>query len=326
MVFAKIKYKIPAALFICSVATLCLGQADEKLQYRLKLQAGESYYLENVVKQTTTRTIDGKEHIVEQTKTFNYNLEVEEVEPSGNIWIDCKYELIKVEHKEPDKTITYDSSKKNRSVPLSVVTFAALVDEHFYIRLTPKGRIDKVNGIAAMRRYMASKIPKHPTKEQIVKNLKNQINEQVITNLFEDFLAVYPDEAVAAGDSWNRTEDRPNAPGIYRNTWTLKESKDGKAIIENTTAIEPNPRAKIQSYNGIRSAYRISGRQTGQIVIDESTHLAESARLVRDIIGQTEILTGAERVQQLPAPIKVHTVLTYQLSKRQQQQQGDTAK
>lgn len=326
MSIVKIRHKILTALLISLAATPCFAQADEKVQYQLNLQAGKSYYLQATIKQTTTTIMQGKEQTIEQTKIFGYNLDVEEVEPSGNVWINCKYESVKLEHKGPQQSVTYDSANKNKPVPLAAVTFAALVNEHFYIRVTLQGRLDKVNGIPTMRRYMASKIPQHPSKKQIVGNLKNQVNEQTITNLFEDFFAFYPNSPVSVGDTWIRTDDQKDAPGIYENSWTLKEKSNGKVIIENTSTIKPNPDTKVQINGAVQSVYHTSGKQTGRIVIDESTGLPESVQLDRNIVGQTEIITGAEKLQQPPTPVKMHTTLTFLLSETQQKQPGDFAK
>ena len=292
------------------------GRAADKIQYQLKLEPNEIYYFQTVTDQQISQKIEGRDQNVKNSITYGFDFKVDEIESGGNFWLNCKYRLIKFSLQDPRGKDQYDSTQRHKPVSVAAAGFAAMVDEDFYANVTPQGRFERINGLATVRRYMASKIPDIAQKKQIVAGLKNQINEDSMRAFFEDYLAIYPDKPVGKGDSWTRTEANPkDAPGIYKKTWTLKQRRDGKAIIDYSAVIEPNPDAKRFGRRRIITMQQLSGRESGQLEIDETTGLIVSSKITSEITSETKVLKGAELLQQPPQSAKVQATIIYEMVK-----------
>ena len=308
-----------AILIIAATAmfnVVVFGQAADKIQYQLKLEPNEIYYFQIVTDRQITQKIKGQYRNIKNSLTYGFDFKVDEIESGGDIWLNCKYRLVKFSYQDPKGKDQYDSTQRHKPVPLSAAGFATMVDEDFYVNVTPQGRFKRINGLATVWRYMASKIPDIAQKKQIVAGLKNQINEDSMRAFFEDKLAIYPDRPVGPGDSWTRTEANPkDGPGIYEKKWTLKQRRDGKAIIDYSAVIKPNPDAKRFSRYRITTIQQLSGRESGQLEIDETTGLILSSKITSEVTSETKVLKGAELLKQQPQPAKVQATIICEMVK-----------
>ena len=310
------KFTILSMTVISLFGAVVFGRAADKIQYQLKLEPNEMYYFQTVTDQQISQKIKGQEQSIKNSITYGFDFKVDEIESGGNIWLNCKYRLIKFSLQDHQGKDQYDSTQRHKPVPLPAAGLAAMVDEDFYANVTPQGRFERINGLATARRYMASKIPDIAQKKQIVAGLKNRINEDSMRAFFEDHLAIYPDKPVGPGDSWTRTEANPkDAPGIYKKTWTLKQRRDGKAIIDYSAVIKPNPDAKRFGRRRITTIQQLSGRESGQLEIDETTGLIVSSKITSEVTSEIKVLKGAQLLQQPPQSAKVQATITCEMVK-----------
>jgi len=316
MMRTDLKFTILTMTVVSLLGAVVSGRAADKIQYRLKLEPNEIYYFQTVTDRQFTQKIEGRDQNVKSSVTYGFDFDVDEIESGGNFWLNCKYRLVKFSYQDHQGKDQYDSTQAHKPVPVSAAAFAAMVNEDFYVYVTPQGRFERINGLATVRRYMASKIPDIAQKKQIVADLTEQVNEDSMRAFFEYHLAIYPDKPVGKGDSWSRTEANPkDAPGIYKKTWTLKQRKDGKAIIDYSAVIKPNPDAKQIRRRGITTMQQLGGRESGQLEIDETTGLIVSGKITTEVTSETKVLKGAELLGQLPRPVKVQATITYEMTR-----------
>ena len=219
-----------------------LVEGAEKVQCRLKFEKNKSYYIrittDTQVTMEVTRQGTGKQEVLEHSVfAFGYEVDVDEIDAEGNAWIKVLYDQVSFSQKTPQTEVRYDSSKKYHKIALSAKGFAALVGQRFYLKITPQGRIEKINGLPAMRSYVKINLPGRVTEAQrtlMLEGMKEQLDEEAVKESFETFMAIYPDRVVDVNDSWEETIILSQSPAmVLEKTSKLKTRRNGIAFIDN---------------------------------------------------------------------------------------------
>jgi hypothetical protein len=323
--------------FLCGLGVLCGKAFCGELRFRF--QPGDKFYLLSVTEQTTTRVVDGNQQVFTQTVRLGCDLDIEEVEADGRAWAKYSYRQAALKLKGQDVSVEYDSDANQPKISSRALPLAGVLGEGFYIRITPQGRIDKINGLQAVVGSAKSKVPNIPNKDQVIQTIDNQFSEAVIKREMENQMAVFPpsgvprtDANVVTGDPcliWNRTEQMDEDGIVVEWTFRLKESRThfgtsssttskvpetigrqtepvtesqngcGIAIIDVNIVIKPTAAAQETVSGGVRMRREISGQGAGQIEIDESTGRIINSVLTRDSVE--EIKTSSEgTVRRIP--------------------------
>lgn len=292
------------------------AEAAEKVQYKLKLEKGKKYYVRTVAEQEVSQIVIIQEWSMEQTIGTGMDLEVNDVDVNGTMWLDETYAWVKARKKDQRSETVYDSSKKDSSVPRTLQQFAALLGEGFSLRMTPEGQVKAVRGSKRMRENISKKLPAGPLGEILMKDLERHISKEAIKELTENSMAMYPDKPVGVGDSWSREVVLSQGlPMVLEHKWTLKERKNGVAVIEVNSVVTPNRKAKPMETGGAKISYEFSGRQRGLVQMQESTGLITGSKINQDISGQmqTEVVSAGGKPQTMTVGLKIRGVATVEM-------------
>jgi hypothetical protein len=306
------------------VLAIALGaaqaQAAEKIQYKLKLEKGQKYYLRMTTEQKITQTIMGKEQAVDQNVGMGANVDINDVDAGGNAWARYTYRWVKFAQKTPIGEMVYDSSNKDTPVPPMGQGFAALLGEGYSLKITPKGRVEEVKDLDKMRSNIQKKLSGGPMQEMMIKSLEQYTNEEAIKESTEASLAIYPDEPVGVGDSWSRKVVLSGSSAmILENTWTLKGRKNGVATIEVVSAIKPNPEAKPIDMGVMKMHYQVSGKQQGLIEMDESTGRMIHSKMNQELSGTATVKsTASPGAQDMIIPMKIRAITGIEVTERKE--------
>jgi hypothetical protein len=294
-----------------------LPQNEEKIQYQMRFKEGEKYYLRFVTEQKISQTILGQQQYTEQTVGLGCDLDVKTVEPNGNAWMSYTYRWANLIQTAAGSRVVYDSSDKVAPVPPMAQGFAVLLDEGFSLKTTPQGRVEEVIGLQELRDNIEAKLPEGPMKEALKVGIKQFINEQGIKEMTESSLAIYPEKPVGIGDSWKRTITLTQGAAMtLENEWILKDRRDGVSFIEIKTGIKSNPEAGTVGMGSAKISYELSGKQQGQIELEESTGILIRSRINQDISGQIKVEVPGQQTQQPPIPVRINSVVTCEMTKR----------
>jgi hypothetical protein len=298
------------------------AEGAEQLQFRF--QPGDKFYLLTVTEQTTTRVVDGNQQVFEQTVRLGCDLDIEEVQGDGCAWAKYSYRQAALKVKGQGVSVDYDSDANQPKMSSWALPLAVVLGEGFYIRITPQGRIDKINGLQTVVGSAKSKVPNIANKEQIIQTIDNQFAEAGIKRELENWLAVFPDANAVTGDPcliWSRTEQIDEEEVMVERTFRLKESRPslgGIAIIDVNIVIRPAAAAQETVSGGVRMRREVSGQGAGQIEIDESTGRIINSVLTQDSVE--EIKTSSEgpvrRIPTVSEPVTRHIVKTFRMNKR----------
>ena len=315
------KFKIGVLVVVVTVGLAAgFAEAAEKMQYRLKLEKGKKYYVQMITEGKIFYTLRGRERPVEEMIGFGYNFDVNEIDRNGNHLVDCTFDWIKLNKNAPGSQIVYDSTQLFSPVHPLAKRLHMLLGQRFQIKTTPEGNVLNVKGLGMMFRNIDRKFGRRKNEKLVIQSLKEQYKKESIKELFETYLAIYPKNSVAVGDSWRKTTVNPHGkPVIVEDIWTLTERKDGIAIIQNKADIRPDPNVKPMVRGGTETSYKLKGTQNGLIEVEESTGLIRQSKLNEELTGEMKIETTGEVATEQIIPMKVQNVVTFQMTERKKE-------
>ncbi len=302
----KIRTGVPALVAVAALLVVSAGAA-EKIQYKLELERGQSYYVRVISDSNIAQEIMGQESVTEVSAGFGYSFDVNEVDDKGNGWVDCTVDWVKFTQKSPMMEVVYDSAKQASPVPAGAQSVAAFLGESFTAKITPQGLVEELRGLERLRKSIEKKIPEGSMEQQMLQDLDDEQLADSIRDYFLNPMAVYPDKPVGIGDSWSRTSILKTQPFIYENKWTLKDRKAGLAIIEADTTMKSKPEA-VQK-GAVEMKFDMSGKRIGQIEINESTGQIIRSKMTQDSSGQMD--AGSTKIN-----LKTHGVTTFEMTER----------
>ena len=296
------------------------AQAAEKMQYRLKLQKGQKYYLRMITETKTSYTLMGRERPMEEVIGFGYDFDVNDIDMNGNAWVTCTFDYISLNYKGPGGIIVYDSTQLFSPVAPAAKRLSLLQGARFQIIITPRGNVKQVTGLERMFKKLEKNINKRSQEKFMLESLKEQFSEKFIKEIFESHLAIYPETVVGVGDSWRKTAvTLSGLPLIVENILTLKDRKNGIAIIENYSNIKTDPNAKPTVRDGTKTSYRLKGKQNGMMEVEESTGLIRDSSLNLEMIGELRVETESDETTVKLIPMKIQNVVTFQMTERKKE-------
>jgi len=332
MIYALMTY----ALMACAL----MSSADEELRFRF--QPGDKYFLVSVTKQRMARIVHGNEQTTEQTVWLGCDLDVEEVEESGCAWAKYTYRQAVMKIKGLGVDTTYDSEANQPQVPFEALPLALELGESFYMKITPQGHIDKINGLQAIVVSAKGKLPNVKGREQLVGAVENLFAESAIRRVLESQLAVFPDPntehkstgaqehtsaAVMAGAltpcSWSRTEqineENAGVPVVVEQTWRLRETSGTVAVIDVNLVIRPTAEKEETTIGGAKARREVRGHGTGRVEIEKVTGRIIANTLTKDLVEEVEVFAQGPmlRPPAPPEPVRTHIVTTFQMIDRE---------
>jgi len=335
----------------CALMTYAITfAAEQRLQFRFK--PGDKFSLVSVTEQKTSRYVsafgetsprggDANEESMEQNVRIECDFDVEEVDLDGCAWAKYTYKRVALRARGAGVDMDYDSDANRPKVPPQVLPLHLALGESFFVKITPQGRIDKINGLSAVAGNAKSKIPNFADRDLLIQLVEQYFDEHAIKRDMESQFAVFPDAGalpIDIGSTWNRHEQKDGARAALQWSWCFSQRRgtapDIKAIIDVNLIVSPIPEsllAKVEgppneeqevTIGGVRARREVSGQGTGRIEVDEATGRIISSTLTQDLVEKVILLPEGpiRRPPPAPAPTRTHIVTTFQMIKRDSDQ------
>ncbi|HEY5505776.1 MAG TPA: hypothetical protein VIK28_11510, partial [Sedimentisphaerales bacterium] len=134
---------------ICFVAAMfCSVAMADSLKF--KFAPGDRYSLVSVTEQKMARVADGNEQTPEQTTRLECDFDIKEVDEAGFAWVKYTYRRVIMKAKSQEVNFVFDSDANQLKTPLPAAPLRLAMGEELYLRITPQGRIEKINGLQAL--------------------------------------------------------------------------------------------------------------------------------------------------------------------------------
>jgi hypothetical protein len=331
------------SLLLCSVApSACLAQTKQG-GLKFKFSPGDKYSLVSVAEQKMAGVVDGNEQVSEQTTRLECDFDIEEVDDSGCAWAKYTYNRVTMKLRSAKQKVDFDSDANLLKTPLRAVPLRLAMGEEIYLRITPQGRIEKINGLQALITSAKAKMGNFAGADIAVQGITQLFAEPTIRRELENQFRIFP-EPNEPGATWSRTEILSSAEAGYPKAEQVEEanivfektfrlnpgksvglaipsgSQDGIAVVDVNLVIKPASVPILStpaSESPVGGSMEILGGGTGQIKIEETTGRIISSKMTEDTTGKVIYVAQGPMLRPPPAsePITTHTVTTFQMTK-----------
>jgi hypothetical protein len=276
---------------------------------------------------------DANEQVINQTTRLECDFDIDEVDENGFAWVKYTYRRTGQKIKGPNIDVDFDSNIETKKIHLQTLPMLLVIGEGLYIRISPQGRVDKINGLQAVGSNVKSNIPRTTDRDKltIINAIDEMLSESTNKRTLEEQLAVFPDssrlgveprQGANHNPEWSRTVEVPAKKTVQKWSYRLKNSKDGITIVDVNLDITPSADTQEVVRGGIKYRYQTSGQGQGQIEINLS---ATGPRpIVKSVITQDlteEMKVSSQgpvlRVPQIAEPVQTHILLTFLMTRRE---------
>lgn len=244
----------------------------QKLDLKLNLKQGAKQNLVMTADQKIGIEMGGAKQNMNNFMSFGWTQEVQAVDEKGNATVKMTYTTVKFKMEAGAMAMEYDS-EKGQAPPAMLAWLGAISGAGFTFKVSPAGKVLEVTGADEMLQKMAEKMPA-AQRDQMTQQLKGQFGAKMVENMYD----YYPDHAIDNGDTWERTQKMPEPLNADAKTkYTLLDHGGGKASIKIDGTIEAQG-----------AGPKLTGKQTGSMVVDEATGLPSKADIQQDLKGEVQ--------------------------------------
>jgi hypothetical protein len=285
----------------------------DKVEFKLRWQAGKQYLVKIRSEQKISQTIDNKLMVVDQTTGFTYLYDVKDVDAQGaaNVEMTFRDVLFKVviHNEKAPFTIEYDSTKKPLvEAPPAASGIAAMAGQKVQLKITPQGRTLEAKGFKELLEHMIKsiKVPAGNERAMMEGMMKSQFSEDSLKDMLEKGMSgTYPAHPVAIGESWtSATSLKSNLPMQLAATFTLTERKNGIATISQESTMAMDSKDKPIQVADSKTAINLEGKLSGTTQLRESDGWIVRSLTRMDFAGAVVVSTQPTSPGDLRPPSK----------------------
>ena len=307
---------------------------------KFKFVPGDKYSLVSVTEQKMAQVTDGNEQASEQTTRLECDFDVEEVDESGCAWAKYTYKRITMKVRAAKQKLDFDSDANQAKIPMQAVPFRLAMGEGLYLRITPQGRIEKINGLQALITSAKAKMGNFASADKVSQGIAEVFAEPAVRRQIEDQLMIFP-EPNEPDTTWSRTRILSSAEAgyfkaeqveevnlVFEKTFrrnpdpatarpeysetnlnpayaeTSKSSQGGIAVVDVNLVIKPASAPVLStptSESPARANREISGEGAGRIEIEEATGRIISSKMTQDIVERVKYVAQGPMLRPPPA-------------------------
>ena len=293
-----------------SVASLA---AAAPISLRLLWKQGQRFQIYWDTEQEIDQVAMGQKMRVLQNIGTGYLFETLAVTPKGEAQVKITFKKVVFKLQTAGQVVEYDSARPAKEVHPMAQGFAALLDQHFSMKIDAEGRVLSLQGVDAMFRSVMERIKGGSPEQraQMATQLQQQFGDQALRQMMEQMMAIYPEKPVNIGDSWEKSLVMTGAvPMILKRKWTLVALRGKFAFLRLEAAISPNTQGKPLQMGPISMRYELSGKQTGTLFVEMESGFPMRGRSTQDLKGKIYLTAPnaqANAQQQQIWPIQIKT-------------------
>ncbi len=212
-----------------------LVQAQTKLEYKLKV--GDIFKVEQVAEQDIVQEMEGSKHEMKNQIEGDFTFTVESISDSlyGIKFRFDRFKMVSTSNLLGE-IISVDTSQEVADGDIQGKIFSQLVSTDLLMYMYKNGEVKVVEGAEKLIENMVNSAGDFDafTKELMKEAVKTEFGNENLSNSFEQMTFIYPDNLVENGDTWqNKFEGELSSD----NEWTLKDQKDGEALITGESKV-----------------------------------------------------------------------------------------
>lgn len=279
------KNLIRFSLFTLVLAFLGACSSTQQLSSAMKVAKNDAFNYRVTQHSNMGIKIMGQDMSTVGKQETDYAFKVTEVASSGDFKTEVTIDRVTFEQDVPSMgKINYDSADKTANKNSPMASLGEAVGKKFNVSYTKEGEITKTEGMQEIIGGLMKGF-NQPGAEQVLSSFGTEGITATLKNL-SGIIKGNP----SIGSSWNTTTD---AKGIINmtldQTYTLKERKNGQAIIAVTGTAKTDPNEEGLEFQGMQISYNLTGPITGTIIVDEATGWAISSDVTPNLSGKMTV-------------------------------------
>ena len=290
------------SIILITILSLSTVGAQTKLEYKLKV--GDVFKIQQLAEQDIVQDMSGSKHEMKNLIEGDFTFTVETI--SDSIYgIKFRFDRFKMTSTSNmlGEIISVDTSKEVTEGDIQGKIFSQLVSSDLMMYMYRNGKVKVVEGAEQLIENMVNSAGEFDefTKELMKESVKAEFGNENLGNSFEQMTFIYPTSTVENGDTWsNKFEGELSSD----NTWTLKDQKEGEALISGESKV---------IFNSIDDSIemKLTGVMTSDVTASLESGFISSMRTSSTCTGNSIIsnMNGAQ------VPTTITSNVTYKIIK-----------
>ncbi len=275
------------------IGIVLLGSCSPKtLQFQLQPEENSTFTYRMISNIENAVMVMGTDQASTIAQTTDYEYKVQKRNPDGTVEITATIKKMRLEQAAAMASMVYDSENPEANNPAKMMErMNTLIGKTFDIKLNSAGEVLLTKGEDDMFKGLFEGMPNGEAMET---QIEAQFGANNVASGLQYLTGFYPKEAVKVGSTWvKETTKKGTLPMLSTTTYTLKERKNGIAIIDFSSKLSNDPNAEATEMMGMAVTYDVGGTQTGTIKVDEKTGWANRTDINQDIQGSMLMKGGA---------------------------------
>ena len=249
---------------------------------RLNLDKNKTYTLKMNTVQNMTNAADGQKFT--QNVDMALNFKVLDKSADGIYMIDVSYGNIKMKiDLGGGNSIEMDPA--NPTTPPAKI-FAALINKGFQMKMDSMGKVHSMKGFEEVleNAIRASGLQGEQLQLQLT-NMKKQFGSEAFQKNLGQMMSVFPEKAVAIGDSWNN--NNVYDPISINSKYTVKDIQGDVIIVLIDSQITP-----VTAKKGATVQMKLNGSQKSETHISLKSGWTLKSNATQKLVGESETPQG----------------------------------
>ena len=275
-----------------------------KVSLALKLNKGQELKQEVTVTQKMVQTVFGQTQEVEHVTSYKLTQKVEDLDSNGIMNVNVTYDSLSTHSKSVMGEVKYNSDDPPENIPPQMLALATLVGKRYSMKIDNSGHILEFSGLKELVDSVVEKLPGGPIRPMAERQVRQQFGETGVRDMMEPVMAVYPDNPVGVGDSWDKSVVIMGSfSNKQDNTFRLTSLEGGVVTLDFDSKVTPNEEAKAMEMSGIKMKMVLEGHQKGTFKLDEKSGLVTGVDLQQNLTGKMVTEGGPMGKMEVPMSI-----------------------
>jgi hypothetical protein len=288
------------------ISIIWTSSQAQQTELKLNLTKGKAYKQTTNSKSKIIQHINGQEINSEVTLKGTMSYLIKEVN-ENDYEMEVKYENLIMSMQLPQGKMEFSSEKKDEQDVFSMI-LSEMKNKPFQITMTKKGKVIRVKNIELLFESIFRKFSQIPENQltQIKAQLMKAYGEKAFKGNIEMITAIYPNNPVIKGESWNiKTKLESGMSADITTTYKLTESSTNyHTIVGDSKIITADKDAYVET-NGMPTKYNLKGVMSSNIKVDKISGWIIEAKINQDIQGDVYIKDNPR----LPGGLKIPMIM-----------------